>query len=215
MKKSKLSKYKKEKLVEYFVAKTTARTASKLIGINKNTAAYFYLRLRKLIDANSPKSPMFLGPTEADESYFGGKRKGKRGRGAAGKIPVFGILKRGGKVYTQVVPDVKANTLISIIKEQVRPDSIVYTDTLSSYNKLDVSGFKHHRINHSKKFVEKANHINGIENFWSQAKRDMRKFNGIKKEHFPLFLQECQWRFNNPDLKVQLKQLRRWVKLYL
>ena len=215
MKKSKLSEYKKNKLVEYFIAKTTARTASILVGVNKDTASYFYHRLRKIIYEKSEKTAPFIGPVETDESYFGGTRKGKRGRGASGKVAVFGILKRGGKVYTEVLPNISADTLTSIIKKQVRPDSIVYTDTFSSYNKLDISGFKHMRINHSEKFAEKNNHINGIENFWNQAKRDMRKFNGIKKDHFPLFLKECEWRFNNPDLKQQLRQLKRWVKLYL
>jgi transposase-like protein len=78
------------------------------------------------------------------KSYFGGVRKGKRGRGAAGKVPVFGLLKRGGKVYTKVIQDVRGKTLKAIIDDHVVPDSIVYSDTLSSYNVLDVSDFKHH-----------------------------------------------------------------------
>ncbi len=118
-------------------------------------------------------------------------------------------------MYTQIVNDVKGDTLIPIIKEHVSPDSVVYSDTLASYNKLYFSGFKHCRINHSKNFAKKGNHINGIENFWSQAKRHLRKFNGIKHENFNLFLKECEWRFNNPDPKKQLRQLRAWVRLYL
>ena len=96
---------------------------------------------------------------------------------------------------------------MSIIRQKVKPDSIVYTDTFRSCNALDVSEFKHYRINHSKLFAKKYNHINGIENFWNQAKRHMRKFNGIPKEHFHLFLKKCEWRFNNSDPKIQLKQL--------
>jgi len=79
-------------------------------------------------------------------------------------------------------------------------------------NVVDVSEFKHYRINHSKLFANKHNHINGIENFWNQAKRHMRKFNGAPKDHFHLFLKECEWRFNNSDPKLQLKQLHQWVK---
>jgi len=56
-------------------------------------------------------------------------------------------------------------------------------------------------------FASGKNHINGIENFWNQAKRHMRKYNGVPKEHFPLFLKECEWRFNNPKPQTQLKQL--------
>ena len=77
---------------------------------------------------------------------------------------------------------------------------------------LDGSDFKHFRINHSKLFVDKANYFNGIESFWSQAKRHMRKFNGVPKEHFGLFLKQCEWRFNNSDPSAPLKQLRQWVK---
>ncbi len=75
-----------------------------------------------------------------------------------------------------------------------------------------MSEFKHFSINHSKLFADKGNHINGIENFWNQAKRHMRKFNGVPKEHFGLFLKECEWRFNNSDPSSQLKELKQWVK---
>lgn len=147
-----------------------------------------------------------------DESCFGGRRKGKRGRSASGKVPVFGLLKRGGRVYTKVIPDASGATLIPIIKRKVIPDSIVYSDCWKAYNVLDVSDFKHFRINHSKLFASKRNHINGIENFWNQAKRHMRKFNGIPRQNFALFLKECEWRFNNPSHKAQLTTLKQWAK---
>ena len=156
------------------------------------------------------RNEQFSGTVEIDKSYFGGVRKGKRGRGAAGKVAIFGILKRGGKVYTQIVLDTKTNSLMPIIRRKIEPDSIVYTDCWRSYNALDVSGFKHYRINHSKLFAKKYNHINGIENFWNQAKRHMRKFNGIPRQHFNLFLKECEWRFNigaPSKLLVDLKSL--------
>ncbi len=92
-----------------------------------------------------------------------GVRKGKRGRGAAGKVCVFGILKRGGNVYALPVADAKSMTLLTVLKTRVLADSVVYTDSLASYNILDVSGFKHHRVNHSKTFVSaRRHHINGI-----------------------------------------------------
>ena len=108
------------------------------------------------------------------------------------KTAVFGLLKRGGKVYTKIIADAKGSTLMPIIKQKVIPDSIVYTDCWRGYNALDVSEFRHYRINHSKLFANKENHINGIENFWNQAKRHMRKFNGVPKDNFPLFLKECE-----------------------
>jgi len=212
MRKSRLSKYKQNRLIEQFVAGTTARIASSLVGVNKTTASYYFQRLRQLIYDHSEHLELLEGEIEADESYFGGRRKGKRGRGATGKVPVFGLLKRSGKVFTVIIPDARADTLMPIIRQRVKADSIVYTDTWRSYNALDVSEFKHYRINHSKLFANKQNHINGIENFWNQAKRHMRKFNGVPKNHFHLFLKECEWRFNNSDPKAQLKQLKQWVR---
>jgi len=212
MRKSRLSWYKQTKLIELFVAGSTARTAASLVSVNKTTASYYFHRLRLLIYENSQEPGLLEGGIEVDESYFGGKRKGKRGRGAGNKVPVFGLLKRNGSVYACIIPNAKADTLIPIIREKVKPDSIVYTDSFRSYNALDVSEFTHYRINHSKEFAQDKNHINGIENFWSQAKRHMRKYNGIPKEHFHLFLKECEWRFNNSDPKRQLHQLKQWVK---
>jgi transposase len=212
MRKSRLSQEKQERLIEYFVSGATARTAAALVDVHRNTAALYFHRLRQLICQAIDDASPFSGEIEVDESYFGGTRKGKRGRGAAGKVPVFGILKRGGQVYTKIIPDVRSATLMRILEEKIVPDSIVYTDSLGSYNVLDVSDFHHVRISHSEKFAEGRNHINGIENFWNQAKRHLRRFNGISKENFNLFLKECEWRFNNPDPKVQLSLLKELVK---
>lgn len=198
-------------LVKLFVAGATARAAGEIVGVHRNTAASFFMRLRYLIAAHLPCYSL-SGEIEADESYFGGARKGKRGRGAAGKIAVFGLLKRGGKVYTAIIPNARTETLMPIIEEQVEADSIVYTDTFKAYNALDVSAFHHHRINHSRLFAEQGNHINGIENFWNQAKRHLRRFNGIRPEHFYWFLKECEWRFNGGNHKMLLTQLIYWFK---
>lgn len=209
---SRLSEAKQQDLLKLFVAGATARSAASLIAIQPNTAAKFYLRLRHLIASKMVNFEMLDGEVEVDESYFGGIRKGQRGRGAAGKVIVFGLLKRHGKVHTVVVPDASSSSLLPIIYEKVRPDSIVYSDHWRAYNALDVSDFHHVRINHSTDFAKGRNHINGIENFWSQAKRHLRKFNGIKKDHFTLFLKECEWRFNTRDHNTLLKQLKYWYK---
>ena len=106
-----------------------------------------------------------------------------------------------------------------IIRDKIMPDSVAYTDSYRSYNALDVSEskvgarqFKHFLINHSELFAHQKNHINGIGNFWNQAKRHLRKFNGLPKEHFWLFLKECEWRFNYSNPKDQLSQLKQWVQ---
>jgi len=199
--------------MKYFVAGATARTAAELAGVHRNTAIRFYHKLRSAIATKQlERAAQFTGEIELDESYFGGTRKGKRGRGAAGKVAVFGLLKRGGNVYTQIILDAKTDTLMPIIRDKIRPDSIVYTDYWRGYNALDVSEFKHFRINHSKVFADQKNHINGIENFWNQAKRHMRKFNGIPKQHFNLFLKESEWRFNIGSPKQLLDDLKTILK---
>ena len=163
----KLTRNKQLELMKYFVAGSTARTAAELAGIHRNTAVRFFHKLRSAIASKQQeRAAQFTGEIELDESYFGGTRKGKRGRGAAGKVAVFGLLKRGGHVYTQIILDAKTDTLMPIIRQKIQPDSIVYTDYWRGYNALDVSEFKHYRINHSQIFANKHNHINGIENFW-------------------------------------------------
>lgn len=112
-----------------------------------------------------------------------------------------------------VVENPKRESLLHVIKKKIMPDSMVYTDYLSSYDVLDVSGFTHHRINHSKLFADRQNHINGIENFWNQAKRVLRKYNGIDRKSFPLFFKECEFRFNFGTPKQQLKTLRLWCSI--
>lgn len=208
----KLSKKAQKRLLEFFVLEVTARSAADLLQIHPNSAALFYHKIRLVIEYHLAQETkeLFDGEIELDESYFGGVRKGKRGRGAGGKTAVFGLLKRNGKVFVVVVKDTKTDTLMPIITSKVKPDSIVYTDSYKSYNALDVSDFKHFRINHSKEFAKDHNHINGIENFWSQAKRVLRKYNGIDKKHFHLFIKECEFRFNYGTPSNQLKILRKW-----
>ena len=128
MRKSRLSKYLQSRLIQLFFAGTTARIAAPLVGVNKRTASYYFQRLRQLIYDNSEHLELLEGEIEADEGYFGGRHKGKRGRGTAGKALVFGLLKRNGKVFTIVLPDAKTATLLPIIKQQVKLDSIVYKD---------------------------------------------------------------------------------------
>lgn len=212
--KSRLLPSIQHELLRQFVAGVPARTAAELTGVNRNTAILFFHKLREVIAGKLAEEAPFLdGEVEVDESYFGGARKGKRGRGAAGKVPMFGLLKRGGKVHAVMIPDAKSLTLIGIIRERIRPDSIVYTDSFRSYDVLDVSEFHHHRINHSELFADAHNHINGIENFWNQAKRHLRRYNGIPKSHFHLFLKECEWRFNYRPASNLLATLQIWTKV--
>lgn len=207
----KLSAKTQTRLVEFFVLEVTARSAASVLGIQPNTAALYYRKLRQVIAGQLAlvEHEVFDGAVELDESYFGGVRKGKRGRGAAGKVIVFGLLKRGGKV----VDNARTATLMPVIQRKIAPDSWVYTDSFGSYDALDVSQFRHVRINHSKEFARGRNHINGIENFWNQAKRVLRKYNGIPRDSFPPFLKECEFRFNYGTHRQQLKTLKEWAEI--
>ena len=171
-------------------------------------------RIAEACEADSP----FDGEVEADESYFGARRvRGVRGRGARGKTIVFGLLKRGGKVYTQIVPDVTRRTLMQVIEGKVSKDSTMYTDGFASYDGLVDWGYKHHyRVSHGEnEFVERGNpgnHINGIESFWGYAKNRLVKYQGVPKEDFYLHLKECESRFNmrGRDMyKFMLRELRK------
>jgi transposase-like protein len=149
-----------------------------------------------------------LGEAEVDESYFGARRKRgyrgklKRGRGTQ-KQPVFGIFKRNGRVYTEIVPNCKKVTLQPIIRGKVDPSTVIYSDKWRGYDGLvDVGYDKHFRVNHGSNEFSKGHgvHINGIENFWSFTKRRLSKFNGVKK-NFELHLKESEWRYaREPDI---------------
>ena len=140
-----------------------------------------------------------MGVFECDESYFGAKRiRGKRGRGAAGKTPVFGLLKRDGKVYVQIVENCSKQELMPIIQGKVLEGSSINTDGWKAYDGLVVNGYDHYRVFHSHdEFARGKCHVNGIESFWSFAKRRMAKFNGLTDDKFYLHLKECEWRFNH------------------
>jgi transposase len=98
-----------------------------------------------------------------------------------------------------MIPDVRKDTLLPIIRQKVVSDSMVYTDSYPAYDVLDASEFHHHRIDHSDAYVlDRHNHINGIESFWNRAKRTLSRYNGIPKAHFPLFLKETECNYENP-----------------
>ena len=154
------------------------------------------------------------GEVEIDESYFGPRRvRGKRGRGARGKTIVFGVFKRGDRVYTQIVPDVRKNTLCKAIRGRVSLASVIHSDGGHGYDGLvDVGYAKHLRVSHGQdEFANDRSHINGIESFWAYAKHRLAKFKGVPKHTFYLHLKETEFRFNhrrNNLYQVLLKRLR-------
>jgi transposase-like protein len=139
------------------------------------------------------------GAIEIDESYFGPRRvRGQRGRGAARKIPVIGLLKREGKVFTQIAPDCSSIELLSVIRDRVRRPSVIQTDGWKAYDGLVLDGFRHHRVHHSaNEFARGRRHINGIESFWSYAKTRLAKQRGIRLAKFYEHLRETEWCWNH------------------
>ena len=198
-----------------FVGGVPARTVAELAGVNRHSATLFYQKIRKMIaDELNGDSP-FDGEIELDENYFCNYRKDNLGRSVAGKIPVFGLLKHGDKVYTKIIPGSSSQTLMPIITRKVQADSIVCADSRRAFDALDVMQFHHFRISRSKLGPGKQNHIDGIENFWNQAKRWLYRYNRIPKEHFSLFLKECEFRFNLSSPAAQLKTLKHWKLKHL
>ena len=166
---SKLSPYKIKKILKCFSLDLTALQAANFLDLNRNTINRFYKIFREKIADYCATQGILGGEIELDESYFGGKFKGKRGRGSENKTPVFGVLKRNGRVYTEIIPDAKARTLRAIISKKVHPLSIIYTDAYKAYDGLILDGFEHYRINHSAEFACGKNHINGIESFYHKG----------------------------------------------
>jgi len=156
------------------------------------------------------RSPL-AGELEADESYFGARRvRGKRGRGASGKTIVFGLLKRDGCVYTEIIPNASKATLQAIIRGKADINSVIHTDGWHGYGGLVDIGFdRHFRVNHGNNgFVRGKHHVNGIESFWSFAKRRLAQFNGIAKHTFDPHLKECEFRFNHRHENLYLALLK-------
>jgi len=197
---SKLSPYKVKKILHCFCEDLTATQTARLTGINRNTVNRYYRLFREKIAAYQEEQAQqqgFTGEIELDESYFGGKNRGKRGRGTA-KIPVFGLFRRNGRVYTQIIKNATAAQIRPIIRKFIRPGSRVYTDKWRAYDGLVLNGYEHHRIDHDQGGYSdrRGGHINGIESFWSFAKRRLLRFNGIRARDFYWHLKECEFRFN-------------------
>lgn len=190
-------------LIKLFELEVSVRKMSQQMGLSYGAVyrAIRSIRLSILSHAGNTEG-LLDGEIELDESYFGGRRKGKRGRGAAGKVPVFGILERNGIVQVTVVPDVTAKTLLGVTVKKVRRGSVVYTDKFKSYDSLIFCGYRHLNIDHQKHFSSGKVYINGLEGFWSWAKERFIKHHGVSKEHFPLYLKELEFRYNNRNSDI-------------
>ncbi len=217
---SRISEAKFREIIKLFASDLTTQQISELTKLNRKTIGNILKKVRsKIVEQCEQESLFDSGEIELDESYFGARRvRGLRGRGARGKTIVFGLKKRNGKVYTQIIKNCSKNEILPLIRAKISKESTVYTDGFRTYDGLVDMGYKkHYRVHHGKNEFSKAegkvkNHINGIENFWGLAKVRLSKFRGMHKNTFYLHLKECEFRFNhrNEDLyRLILSMLRR------
>ena len=213
---SKLSDYKIKKILKCFCSDIDATKTAEILGLNRKTINHYFRIFREVIfEKQQQDLSLFFGEIELDEAYFGAKRlRGvnmpqKRGRGTR-KQAVFGVFERDGRVYTELIPNAKSETLRKVIRGKVSLESILFTDGWRGYSGLLDMGFeKHFRIDKSKSFSNHNGvHINGIESFWSFTKRRLAKFNGVKST-FILHLKECEfrWKKNTEEMEKELWKL--------
>jgi transposase len=185
-------------IIKLFELEVSVRKMALQLGLSYRSVYAAVTAIRMAIVSHAQDAQSLLGgEIELDEAYFGGRRKGKRGRGAAGKVPVFGILERDGQVHVSVVADVSAATLLKLTVKKVRRGSVVYTDRFGSYDSLMFCGYRHLKIDHQKLFSSGRVYINGLEGFWSWAKERLMKHHGVSKVRFPLYLKELEFRYNH------------------
>jgi transposase len=182
----------------------SAKEIERQLGVTYKTAWRMAHQIRKLMGGNDGKLD---GIIEADETYIGGKRSGKRGRGAEGKTPVVGVLQRdGGGIRAKAAEDVKAKTVIPNIVENVEKGSMICTDELGSYNRLEKEGYCHVRVNHAAgEYVYGLAHTNSIEGFWSHLKLSIRGTHvWVSKKHLQKYVDEFAFRFNTREFPGQM-----------
>lgn len=210
---SRISEAKFRKILRYFCEDETATKTARYVNVNRNTVNRIFGLLRERIIEISQSDIPSGGEFEVDESYFGARRvRGKRGRGAAGKTPVFGVLKRDGKVFVKVVKKCSRKELLPIIQGKILEGSTIHSDGWRAYDGLILNGYDHYRVYHSHdEFVRGKSHINGIESFWSFAKRRLAKFNGLTDESFHLHLKECEFLWNHRPAIIMFQKMNTFL----
>lgn len=186
----------------------SSRQLSRDIDVNKDTAWYMNMRIRK---AFVEYGDLLKGIVEADETYIGEKNKnrhkdkktdGGQGRGGDDKVAVFGVLERGGKVKAQKVKNVASRTLKPIINKLVKASANIVTDEWQSYNGLS-KNYTHFRINHGAgQYVNGIAHTNTLEGFWSLLKRGViGQYHYVTERYLNHYINEFCFRYNNRNNK--------------
>ncbi len=201
--------------VIYRMASTRCGISAKQIqretGVTYKTAWRMFKQIRTLFNEGFEH---LTGEVEVDETYIGGTRQGKRGRGASGKSKVVGAVQRNGKVIASVVPDVKRHSLAPFIARNVSSKATLYTDEFPSYDTMTRFGYNHKRIEHHDKVYVNGNiHTNSIEGFWSLVKRGITGvYHSVSPKYLQSYINEYSFRYNNrkaesPMFKIFLSQI--------
>lgn len=178
------------------------------LGVTYKTAWRMGQQIRILM-GKADGFEMLQGHVELDEAYVGGRRPGKRGRGAAGKTIVMGLKERGGRMTAEVIPDVKKVTLREVTLRNVEPGAIVSTDELMSYGLLEGDGYTHGQVKHGAKefayydYRHKAvHHTNHVESFWKLFKHSVRSTHiHVSQKYMDRYLNEFTFRANHRAMK--------------
>lgn len=189
----------------------SAKQIERETGVTYKTAWRMFRQIRSLLQSdNKPAS----GEVEIDDTYIGGKRPGKRGRGAEGKTTVFGMAQRQGRVKALKTKDLKRSTVFPLMKANIEPNSKVYSDEFHVYDTLKTLGYAHHSVNHSLEvWVEGDAHTNTIEGFWSLLKRGINGvYHAVSEKYLQNYINEYAFRYNHrnddkPMFKTVLGQI--------
>ena len=178
-----------------------AKQLQRELNVSYKTAWYMAHRVRLAMQEDDAFCQKFSGIVEVDETYIGGIKRGRRGRGGANKTPIVGMRERtSGKIRLKAVENVSSTTLKRFIRTHAKPVSHVHTDEYTSYIWLDSSEFTHSAVKHAQTYVDGDIHTNGVENVWSLFKRGITGvFHKVSAKYLPLYLNEFEFRFNHRD----------------
>ncbi len=186
----------------------SAKHLERELGVTYKVAWRMANKIRNYLMTQDDDEPL-SGEVEADETYFGGRRRGTR-RGRPGpeshKAAVFGMIERKGRVKAVTVENARRVTLLPIVTEHVLPTSTVYTDELSSYNTLRRYGYRHERIQHATHVYVSGNvHTNTIEGFFGNVKRGISgNYHSVSRRWLQGYLNEFVWRYNHREDRVAM-----------
>lgn len=167
---------------------------ARALGVSQKSAWYLAHKIRSSFKRTSKEKLKKI--VEVDETYIGGKHKGKRGRGSQNKTPVFGMLERNGELVIMPVSDTKRKTLEPIILLNVKKGTYIMSDEWWAYTKL-YRNYKHDFIRHGQKeYVRGKIHVNSLEGAWSHLKRALRSHVRPSRKHLAKYCDEFAFKYN-------------------